>query len=125
MSDRGKQRSGWSLALLVIVVASLVPVLWIVMLSLKTPATVTDGSFIPHAWTLSNYSAIFKLGTFTPALRNSIGIGLIDIDGPRWLIEELEKQSPRIVARLLVVRDSSPPDEEWARLTIEFVERER
>jgi multiple sugar transport system permease protein len=47
------------------------------MLSLKTPATATDGSFIPHAWTLSNYSAIFNLGTFTSALRNSIGIGLI------------------------------------------------
>jgi multiple sugar transport system permease protein len=77
MSQRLKQRSGWSLALLVIVVASLVPVLWIVMLSLKTPATVTDGSFIPHQWTLSNYSDIFKAGVFTSALRNSIGIALI------------------------------------------------
>jgi multiple sugar transport system permease protein len=52
-------------------------VLWIVMLSLKTPATATDGSFIPHQWTLSNYSDIFKQGIFTDALRNSIGIGLI------------------------------------------------
>ena len=46
-------------------------------LSLKTPATATDGSFIPHHWTLSNYSDIFKQGIFTDALRNSIGIGLI------------------------------------------------
>ena len=38
MSQRLKQRSGWSLAVLVIVIGSLVPVLWIVMLSLKTPA---------------------------------------------------------------------------------------
>ena len=38
-------------------VCSLVPVLWIMFLSLKTPATATDGSFIPHHWTLSNYSA--------------------------------------------------------------------
>ena len=58
-------------------VCSLVPVLWIVFLSLKTAATATDGSFIPHAWTLSNYSQIFKSGVFTDALRNSIGIGLI------------------------------------------------
>ncbi|HSO98240.1 MAG TPA: carbohydrate ABC transporter permease [Solirubrobacteraceae bacterium] len=77
MSERTKQRSGWSLALLVIVIVSLVPVLWILMLSLKTPATVTDGSFIPHQWTLSNYSDIFKAGVFTSALRNSIGIALI------------------------------------------------
>ena len=37
----------------------------------------TDGSFIPHQWTLSNYSDIFKAGVFTDALRNSIGIALI------------------------------------------------
>ena len=77
MSLRARRASGWSAAILVVVVVSLVPVVWIVMLSLKTPATATDGSFIPHAWTLSNYSDIFKLGTFTSALRNSIGIGLI------------------------------------------------
>jgi multiple sugar transport system permease protein len=77
MSKRHKEISGWSLAIIIIFVSSLVPVVWIVMLSLKTPATATDGSFIPHAWTLSNYSDIFKLGTFTSALRNSIGIGLI------------------------------------------------
>ena len=77
MSLRAKQVSGWSTAILIIVVASLVPVAWIVFLSLKTPATATDGSFIPHQWTLSNYSDIFKPGIFTSALRNSIGIGLI------------------------------------------------
>jgi multiple sugar transport system permease protein len=72
-----KQRLGWSSAFAVIVVVSLVPVVWIIMLSLKTPATATDGSFIPHQWTLSNYSDIFSAGIFTSALRNSIGIGLI------------------------------------------------
>jgi multiple sugar transport system permease protein len=77
MTKRQRQVGGWSGAIVIVVVASLVPVLWILMLSLKTPATATDGSFIPHAWTLSNYSDIFKLGTFTSALRNSIGIGLI------------------------------------------------
>ena len=77
MSQRQKQVSGWSTAIFIIVVCSLVPVVWIVMLSLKTPATATDGSFIPHQWTLSNYSDIFKQSVFTSALRNSIGIGLI------------------------------------------------
>jgi multiple sugar transport system permease protein len=77
MTKRQRQVGGWSGAIVIVVVASLVPVVWILMLSLKTPATATDGSFIPHAWTLSNYSDIFKLGIFTSALRNSIGIGLI------------------------------------------------
>jgi multiple sugar transport system permease protein len=77
MRHTPKQRLGWSGAFFVIAVCSLVPVLWIVFLSLKTPATATDGSFIPHAWTLSNYSDIFNEGIFTSALRNSIGIALI------------------------------------------------
>lgn len=77
MNLRQKQASGWSTAIIIIVVFSLVPVAWIVFLSLKTPATATDGSFIPHQWTLSNYRDIFNQGIFTSALRNSIGIGLI------------------------------------------------
>jgi multiple sugar transport system permease protein len=77
MRHTPRQRLGWSSAFAVIVVVSLVPVVWIIMLSLKTPATATDGSFIPHQWTLSNYSDIFSAGIFTAALRNSLGIGLI------------------------------------------------
>jgi ABC-type glycerol-3-phosphate transport system permease component len=77
MSVKARQRGGWSLAFIVIVVVSLVPVVWIVMLSLKTPASATDGSFIPHHWTLSNYRDIFNANVFTSALINSIGIALI------------------------------------------------
>jgi trehalose/maltose transport system permease protein len=77
MSHRARQYSGWSLAIFVVIVVSLIPIVWIIMLSLKTSASATDGSFIPHHWTLANYSDIFKLGTFTSALRNSIGIALI------------------------------------------------
>ncbi len=77
MSVKARQRSGWSLGFIVVVVVSLVPVFWLLMLSLKTPASATDGSFIPHHWTLDNYRDIFKQSVFTAALRNSIGIGLI------------------------------------------------
>jgi multiple sugar transport system permease protein len=77
MTNRARSYTGWSTAFFVVLVCSLVPVLWIIFLSLKTPATVTDGSFIPHQWTFSNYSTIFSTGIFTDALRNSIGIGLI------------------------------------------------
>ncbi|MFZ0384319.1 MAG: carbohydrate ABC transporter permease [Solirubrobacteraceae bacterium] len=77
MSVKTRQRSGWSLAFGVVVVVSLVPVFWLIMLSLKTPESATDGSFIPHHWTLHNYRDIFTQSVFTAALRNSIGIGLI------------------------------------------------
>jgi multiple sugar transport system permease protein len=77
LSVKARQNSGWSGALLVITVASLLPVFWIIMLSLKTPESVTDGALIPHHWTLHNYRDIFNAGIFTDALRNSIGIGLI------------------------------------------------
>jgi multiple sugar transport system permease protein len=77
VKTNSSQKAWWGAAFAVIVVCSLVPVVWIIMLSLKTPETATDGSFIPHQWTLSNYSDIFKQSVFTSALRNSIGIGLI------------------------------------------------
>lgn len=68
---------GWSAANLVIVGVALVPLLWLVSLSFKTPASITDGSFIPNEWTLENYRGIFRQSLFTRALLNSLGIALI------------------------------------------------
>ena len=62
---------------LVVVVFALIPVLWIASLSFKTPATLTDGNFIPREWTLDNYRDIFQTDQFVRALVNSIGIALI------------------------------------------------
>ena len=56
---------------------ALIPVLWIVSLSFKDPATITDASFWPKKWTWDNYRGIFKTSEFTRALVNSIGIALI------------------------------------------------
>src|SRR4051812_37880645 len=67
----------WSTAEAVIIVAALFPVLWLLSLSLKDPATVNDGRLIPKAFSLDNYSSIFDQDIFTKALRNSIGIALI------------------------------------------------
>jgi multiple sugar transport system permease protein len=71
------KRVGWTGAIVLIAVFSLVPVLWIVSLSFKDPSTLADGSFIPTKWTTSNYSSIFSQTIFTDALRNSIGIAII------------------------------------------------
>jgi multiple sugar transport system permease protein len=68
---------GWGTAEVVIVIAALFPVLWLLSLSLKTPATVNDGRLLPKSFSFKNYSSIFDQDIFTAALRNSIGIALI------------------------------------------------
>src|SRR3989440_8756701 len=77
MKRSPRELAGWTVAIVVVALASLVPVAWIISLSFKDPATIGDGSFLPSKWTWSNYSGIFKQGIFTDALRNSIGIALI------------------------------------------------
>jgi multiple sugar transport system permease protein len=67
----------WGLLDAIVVVYALIPVIWIASLSFKTPATLTDGRFIPRGWTLENYRTIFKTDQFVRALGNSIGIALI------------------------------------------------
>jgi trehalose/maltose transport system permease protein len=72
-----KRLFGWGGAEAVIIVAALFPVLWLLSLSLKDPATVNDGRLIPKTFSFDNYSSIFDQDIFTKALRNSIGIALI------------------------------------------------
>jgi multiple sugar transport system permease protein len=72
-----RQRVGWGSANTVAILLALIPVLWIVSLSFKTPTAVTDPSFFPSQWTTSNYSGILTSSEFIRPLINSIGIGLI------------------------------------------------
>jgi multiple sugar transport system permease protein len=72
-----RQITGWSAAIVIVIIGSLIPVVWIISLSFKDPSTIADGSFLPTKWTWANYSGIFKQSLFTDALRNSIGIALI------------------------------------------------
>jgi multiple sugar transport system permease protein len=67
----------WGLLDAVVVVFALIPVLWIMSLSFKTTATLTDGNFVPRDWTFDNYKLIFRTDQFVRALINSIGIALI------------------------------------------------
>ena len=72
-----RQKTLWVLAVVAVLVYALVPVLWILSLSLKAPETIGDGRFIPSRWTLDNYNSVFSTGIFNAALINSIGIALI------------------------------------------------
>ena len=77
MATTAKQKAGWGVANTVAILLAIIPVLWIVSLSFKDPATITDASFWPKKWTWQNYRGIFKTSEFTHALINSIGIALI------------------------------------------------
>ena len=59
-----------------VVMYALIPVLWILSLSLKPTSTVKDGKLIPSSVTFDNYRGIFRGDIFSSALINSIGIGL-------------------------------------------------
>jgi multiple sugar transport system permease protein len=70
----------WTVLIVAVVAFAMIPVLWIMSLSFKTPATVGDGRLIPKEWTLENYKGLFEGGWDSPLLRpliNSILIALI------------------------------------------------
>lgn len=72
------QRVLWALGTVVVLFYALVPVAWIVSLSLKDPTTIGDQRFFPSKWTFDNYDAVFQGGLgFNRALINSIGIAMI------------------------------------------------
>jgi multiple sugar transport system permease protein len=76
-----REYATWSIAILAVLVFSMIPIIWIISLSLKTPETVADGRFIPAQWTLDNYKVLFEGGIdnspFLKPLINSIVIASI------------------------------------------------
>ena len=68
------ERLWWALGSAVVVVYALVPVAWIVSLSLKPAAQLNDNRFLPQSISLDNYRAIFQDPQFPAALWNSLGI---------------------------------------------------
>jgi multiple sugar transport system permease protein len=70
----------WVIGGIGIVVYALFPVAWIVSLSLKAPADIANGQFLPTVTSWDNYELILTGAAselFLPALRNSFGICLI------------------------------------------------
>ncbi|WP_142280481.1 carbohydrate ABC transporter permease [Mycobacterium saskatchewanense] len=67
----------WAVVDTLVVVYALLPVLWILSLSLKPTSAVKDGKLIPSRVTFDNYRGIFRGDFFSSALINSVGIGLL------------------------------------------------
>jgi multiple sugar transport system permease protein len=77
MQRTGKEVALWSIGITVVLLYALIPVIWIISLSLKKPADIGDGRFLPKSVSFDNYDNVFSTDTFNSALRNSIGIALI------------------------------------------------
>ncbi len=74
--DPVRRATFWVAVDILVVGYALLPVLWILSLSLKPTSMVKDGKLIPSSMSLDNYRGIFRGDFFSTALINSIGIGL-------------------------------------------------
>jgi multiple sugar transport system permease protein len=76
-ADRRKIQPWWIVGSILIVLYAIIPILWILSLSLKSESTITDGAIIPKQVSWVNYATIFRTGVFVRPLINSIGIAII------------------------------------------------
>ena len=78
-AERGGARRTalWVIVDTLVLVYALLPVLWILSLSLKPTSTVKDGKLIPSSLTFDNYRGIFRGDFFSSALINSVGVGVL------------------------------------------------
>lgn len=71
------ERIMWAALSTFVVIYALLPVAWLVSLSLKSTAELGEGRFFPHDVSFEHYEAVFRDPQFSAALWNSIGIGVI------------------------------------------------
>jgi multiple sugar transport system permease protein len=67
----------WRAGSVLVIAYALLPVAWILALSLKPAADLNDNRFIPQRISLEHYRAVFADAQFPAALWNSIGIAAI------------------------------------------------
>jgi multiple sugar transport system permease protein len=81
MERSGRDYALWTIAIALVVIFALIPVLWLISISLKPPEALTDQKFIPADISFDNYKSLFEGGIddspFIKPLINSIGIALI------------------------------------------------
>jgi multiple sugar transport system permease protein len=81
MERSGRDYALWTIAIALVVIFALIPVVWLISISLKPPEALTDQKFIPSDVSFDNYKSLFEGGIddspFIKPLINSIGIALI------------------------------------------------
>src|SRR6202000_1860335 len=81
MKVGAKEYSLWTIASTLVLLTALLPVLWLLSISLKAPSEITDQRIIPAHFSFDNYKSLFEGGfsnsPFLHPLVNSIAIALI------------------------------------------------
>ena len=72
-----RERVMWAIAILVVLLYALIPVAWIISLSVKPADKLERQEVLLGRSSFENYEAIFKTATSLDALSNSIGIAAI------------------------------------------------
>jgi multiple sugar transport system permease protein len=76
-APRRLEKLYWAAGSGVVLLYALLPVAWIVSLSLKPGADLDDGRFFPAHVSLEHYRSVFSDAHFPAALRNSLGIAML------------------------------------------------
>ena len=80
MERDSREYALWSIGIAVVLIFALIPVLWLISVSLKPPESIADGRFIPSEVSFDNYKSLFEGGIddspFIKPLINSILIAL-------------------------------------------------
>jgi len=80
MGRGSREYALWSIAILAVLVVALIPIVWLISLSLKPPEAVADQRFLPAEISFDNYKSLFEGGIddspFIKPLINSILIAL-------------------------------------------------
>jgi trehalose/maltose transport system permease protein len=80
MRHGSREYALWSIGILAVLVVALIPVIWLISLSLKPTEAVADGRFLPSEISFDNYKSLFEGGIddspFIKPLINSILIAL-------------------------------------------------
>jgi multiple sugar transport system permease protein len=80
MGRGSREYALWSIAILAVLVVALIPIVWLISLSLKPPEAVADQRFLPADISFDNYKSLFEGGIdnspFIKPLINSILIAL-------------------------------------------------
>ncbi|WP_104432828.1 carbohydrate ABC transporter permease [Kineococcus xinjiangensis] len=76
-SSERKSQILWLVGAIVIIAYALIPVAWILSLSLKAGDDINNQRFLPSDVSLENYRIVLSSDIFLSALRNSVGIAAI------------------------------------------------
>ena len=111
-----RERLWWGVGGVLVVAYALVPVAWLVSLSLKPAEDLGDNRFVPRQITLEHYVTIFQDPQFSSALWNSVGIAAISTlaalllgAGAAYAIVRLEFSGRRLMLAAALAVAMFPP----------------